>query len=1101
MPVIPIDDDDDFDDWDFDDESKIDDVALHESTKQHQGIITVPTHHPLDFEHLKTYIYPTNLEIRDYQYNIIQRAFYDNLLVALPTGLGKTFIASTVMLNFLRWFPESKLIFMAPTKPLVAQQIKACCSITGIPSSKVAILLDKSRLNRQDIWDTHQVFFTTPQVVENDLARGIVNPKSVVLLVIDEAHRARGNYSYNNVVKFLTRFNQSFRILALTATPASDVDGVQDIIDNLKISKVELRTENSIDIFKYIKQKKIVRRTITPSNDIKELIDLIAKAIAPVLATANERGILEITDPTRINHFQCMEASKKVTMNKTLPEGLKWSNFFMLQLLGTVGQCYKRLNIYGIKSFYNYFNEKYQEFTKKKSKNKLNVDFYSSVEINQVLERSQEMIKSGYSHPKIEALMDELGEFFQESSDDSRVIIFTEYRESALEIVQCIERNTSFKPHIFIGQAKEKNSTDGKSKTKKNSDGPTRTSSEDAQIKGMNQKLQKQIIKDFKSGTYNILVATSIGEEGLDIGEVDLIICYDSTSSPIKSIQRMGRTGRKRDGKIILLFSGNEETKFNKAMDGYEYIQQHIQRNELIQLCPRNRIIPDIYTPKIVEQFIEIPIENIELKNEDDEDEIIRIATQYMLGGNSKKKTKKKKQEKTTKKFFMPDNVETGFQSVTSMIKKSRKRDVLDSFLDSSSDDDLEVSNSSLKKRKVPNSSPNCSKGSIKLVSNAQETSRLNSSPGSRQDPIDLSDSDEDRPISQLSRSAGSSSNEDCRISELSRLEDRSISQLSRLEDRPISQLSRLEDRPISQLSRLSGSNENHPSSEGLEGSNPKETYFTSELSKLEDTNPLDSNDDFSFSSSDEEVLESIRAPTPLQVNTLSKQAPGPKQLKKTLVPEQINDKEINGTIAIPKANSASSKQLVSEVVPLPKPTSNSPLPVPKPVSTSLKQVNKTRPNTTIDHYISSTFNPGQVVGRPKKTLGLKRIKMNKQLTPPVVQTKTRPVNDSTRTIPTKDSTKVVPMNGSSKNIPVNDPIYEYNESGLLTSEEKIQLYTNYYSSHQHQLEFYDPSKGLNRGNTHSSTVLNLIKCLNVGVIEPTEIIDESFDFSFIIND
>ena len=136
---------------------------------------------------------------------------------------------------------------------------------------------------------------------------------------------------------------------------------------------------------------------------------------------------------------------------------------------------------------------------------------------------------------------------------------------------------------------------------------------------------------------FNILVATSIGEEGLDIGEVDLIICYDSTSSPIKNIQRMGRTGRKRDGKVLMLFSSNEESKFDKAMGGYEYIQQHIMKGDFIQLRPQHRMIPDEYKPEAVKQLIQIPEENIELKAEDDEDEIIRIATLYMLGGKGKK--------------------------------------------------------------------------------------------------------------------------------------------------------------------------------------------------------------------------------------------------------------------------------------------------------------------------------------------------------------------------------------------------------------------------------------------------------------------------------
>ncbi|KAI5953053.1 MPH1 [Candida theae] len=685
--------------------------------------IVIPTHHEMDFGNLQTYIYPTNFEVRDYQYNIVRKAFYDNLLVALPTGLGKTFIASTVMLNFLRWFPSSKIIFMAPTKPLVAQQIKACCSITGISSSKVAILLEKTKKNREDIWNTRQVFFTTPQVVENDLASGVVNPKSIVLLVIDEAHRARGNYSYNNVVNFLRRFNDSFRTLALTATPAADVEGVQDVIDNLKISKVEVRTEQSIDIVKYMKRKKISRRTLDTSQEIRNCVDLLSRAIAPILKTANEKGLVDVTDPTRINAFKCMEASRRLMANHSIPEGLKWTNYFILQLLGTVGQCYRRLNIYGVNSFYSYFMNKFQEFDtkwkKKKSKNKLNADFYYSEFITQLIQAQEDAISSqAFSHPKIEALMEELEDFFKEKSSDasSRVIIFTEFRESALEIVKSIEKaGNSFKPHIFIGQAKEKEKFDvenfGKKKGAKNKKpkkegderDSSRTSSENAQIGGMNQKLQKEIIKKFKAGEYNILVATSIGEEGLDIGEVDLIVCYDSTSSPIKNIQRMGRTGRKRDGKVLLLFSSNEESKFDKAMAGYEYIQDHIMKGDLITLCPQNRIIPDQYTPQVVEKFIEIPEENMEMKQEEDEDEIIKIATQYMTGNTSKKKAAfVKKQQKHAKKFFMPDNVETGFKNVSEMLKDSSDQTMSVrvplgrggsslELLKSDSDDDIEV--------------------------------------------------------------------------------------------------------------------------------------------------------------------------------------------------------------------------------------------------------------------------------------------------------------------------------------------------------------------------------------------------------------------------
>lgn len=67
-------------------------------------------------------------------------------------------------------------------------------------------------------------------------------------------------------------------------------------------------------------------------------------------------------------------------------------------------------------------------------------------------------------------------------------------------------------------------------------------------------------MKQFREGGYNTLVSTCVGEEGLDIGDVDLIICFDAHKSPIRLVQRMGRTGRKRKGRIIMLLTeGREE--------------------------------------------------------------------------------------------------------------------------------------------------------------------------------------------------------------------------------------------------------------------------------------------------------------------------------------------------------------------------------------------------------------------------------------------------------------------------------------------------------------------------------------------------------------
>ena len=66
----------------------------------------------------------------------------------------------------------------------------------------------------------------------------------------------------------------------------------------------------------------------------------------------------------------------------------------------------------------------------------------------------------------------------------------------------------------------------------------------------------------FRTGGYNTLVATCVGEEGLDIGEVDLIVLFDVSKSPIRLVQRMGRTGRKREGRIVVLVTEGIEVNF-----------------------------------------------------------------------------------------------------------------------------------------------------------------------------------------------------------------------------------------------------------------------------------------------------------------------------------------------------------------------------------------------------------------------------------------------------------------------------------------------------------------------------------------------------------
>ncbi|KAK0515746.1 hypothetical protein JMJ35_001780 [Cladonia borealis] len=596
------------------------------------------THHKLDREALKTWFYPTNLgTIRDYQFSIVARGLFHNMLVALPTGLGKTFIAATIMLNWFRWTRDAQIVFVAPTKPLVSQQVKACFEIAGIPKSATTMLTGGiSPGLRAEEWQSKRVFFMTPQTIVNDLKTGICDPKRLVLIVVDEAHRATGGYAYVEVIKFLKRFNQSFRVLALTATPGSSIESVQEVIDGLGISRVEIRTEESIDIRQYVHSRKIETVLFENSEEMVMVMDLFSRALQPVLNKLTGMNAYWAKDPMTLTPYGCNQARQKWMASdpgRKANMGLKSMVNTIFSLLASLSHGIELLKFHGIGPFYHKvlaFRNEIHNNGKKGGKysNQIN----ESEPFQTMMSRVQIWINNPdfVGHPKLEYLQSVIMNHFLDAGDGrgasdpsgTRVMVFSHYRDSAEEIARVLRRNEPMiRPHVFVGQA-----------TSKGSD-------------GMDQKTQLETIKQFQKGIYNTLVATSIGEEGLDIGEVDLIICYDASASPIRMLQRMGRTGRKRAGNIVVtLMKGKEENNFIKAKDNYGKMQVEIASGARFTFHDEEsrRIVPEDIQPVVDKRVIDIPPEN----------------TQADLPEPTKRGRPPKR---PPKKFNMPDGVRTGF--------------------------------------------------------------------------------------------------------------------------------------------------------------------------------------------------------------------------------------------------------------------------------------------------------------------------------------------------------------------------------------------------------------------------------------------------------
>ncbi|XP_033734152.1 Fanconi anemia group M protein-like [Pecten maximus] len=566
----------------------------------------------------KTWIYPTNYPVRDYQFNICQQALYKNTMVTLPTGLGKTFIAAVVMYNFYRWYPQGKVVFMAPTKPLVAQQIEACYNIMGIPQADTAEMTgNMAPTERKRIWQEKRVFFLTPQVLTNDLSRGTCPAVRVRCLVVDEAHKALGNHAYCQVVRELIKYTENFRILSLSATPGSDIKAVQQVLSNLLISHIEIRTEESIDIRQFSHERKVEKIVVPLGDELTEVKKAYIQVMDVVVGRLKRQGVLYKRETTSFSKFLILKAREAFRQNP--PQQLQRTQYGAVEgdlaLAMSLYHGFELLQLHGQRSLYNYLEsivsgEKGHGRTKAElmrnanfveMMDKLRSKFASDPNI-----RLSQKFRDGYKtgHPKMQKLEEVVVSHFnnflkggndEEKSQATRVMIFSQYRDSVSEITDILMQHQPLvKVMSFIGQSSAGKAT-----------------------KGFTQKEQLEVMKKFREGGYNTLVSTCVGEEGLDIGEVDLIVCFDAHKSPIRLVQRMGRTGRKREGHIIMLVTeGKEEQIYNQSQYSKKSIHKAILNGaKSLHFYQNNpRMVPEAWIPSCHKMHITVK-QNFQPKN------------------------------------------------------------------------------------------------------------------------------------------------------------------------------------------------------------------------------------------------------------------------------------------------------------------------------------------------------------------------------------------------------------------------------------------------------------------------------------------------------
>ncbi|KAL6492806.1 hypothetical protein OROGR_032565 [Orobanche gracilis] len=567
----------------------------------------------IDHEAAKSWIYPVNIPLRDYQFAITRTALFSNTLVVLPTGLGKTLIAAVVMYNFFRWFPEGKIVFAAPSRPLVLQQIEACHNIVGIPQEWTIDLTGQTNpKKRADLWKHRRVFFVTPQVLEKDIHSGSCLVKHLVCLVIDEAHRATGNYSYCVAVRELMDTPIQLRTLALTATPGSKQQTIQHVIDNLRISTLEYRSESDPDVIPYVHDRKIELIEVAMGDEAVEIDNLLSEAVRPFISRLSAFGLMQTRDFQTLSPPELLNSRDKFRQEP--PQDVPHTKYGEIEgyfgVLITLCHVRKLLSSHGIRPAVEMLGEKLKQG-----------HFARFMSRNEVLLKAkllmQQTVSHGAPNPKLAKLLEVLVDHFKVTdSKNSRVIIFSNFRGSVRDILDALTNiGELVKATEFIGQSSGKTS------------------------KGQSQKVQQAILQKFRTGGYNVIVATSIAEEGLDIMEVDLVVCFDANVSPLRMIQRMGRTGRAHAGRVdilslfhynckirnhltilitdatsltsllVLACEGSELKGYMRKQAKGKAIRKHMRNGGMnsfsFHLSPR--MVPHVFRPEV--QFLEMSIE------------------------------------------------------------------------------------------------------------------------------------------------------------------------------------------------------------------------------------------------------------------------------------------------------------------------------------------------------------------------------------------------------------------------------------------------------------------------------------------------------------
>ena len=459
------------------------------------------------------------IEKRAYQVNIAAACLERSTLVVLPTGMGKTVIAALVIAERLKQ-KGGRVLFLAPTKPLVEQHATYLRDVL-LAGDAAVFTGEKPPEDRELEWRTCKIVCSTPQVIENDLRYGRIALDDVSLVVFDEAHRAVGDYAYVDVAKAYIERGEGL-ILGITASPGSEVDRILEVCLNLGVTldHVEIRTENDEDVIEYVKGIEVQKVFVDVPEETSRARVLLREALDEQIAILRNLGFLQsVPRPTTKDLLAVGREVRAILDGGGKAPGPAYRAATVQALAMKINHAIELVETQGVEALGS-FVDRIREGQAKADR-----AFLAHPKVAAALAATA---AGSPEHPKVNKALWIVRDQFMAKAD-SRVILFTHYRDMAAIMERELARIPGIRPVRFVGQASRRGD------------------------EGLSQKEQVEILERFRAGEHNVVVATSVAEEGLDIPQVDLVVFYEPVPSEIRTIQRRGRTGRRYEGRVAVL--------------------------------------------------------------------------------------------------------------------------------------------------------------------------------------------------------------------------------------------------------------------------------------------------------------------------------------------------------------------------------------------------------------------------------------------------------------------------------------------------------------------------------------------------------------------